>query len=312
MIAKRKLIAALGLGFVSLVATSQVHAELNLFACEPEWGALASEIGGDKVTVFTATTAHQDPHQVQARPALIARLRAADLVVCTGAELEIGWMPVLLRQAANGRVQPGSRGYFEAAQEVRLLDVPTRLDRAEGDIHPGGNPHIQTDPRNIAAVAAALSRRMAELDQTDATTFAARAQNFASRWTASVQRWAQTAAPFRGATVAAYHKSWAYLEDWLSLREAATIEPKPGIPPGSQYLAQLITELPAKNVRAILYSAYEDPRASEFVAQRIGATAVMLPFTVGGTDRAKDLFGLFDDTIDRLAGPLAGTAVGKR
>jgi zinc/manganese transport system substrate-binding protein len=312
MIAKGRLIAALGSGFVALVAASQVHAELNLFACEPEWGALASEIGGDKVAVFTATTAHQDPHQVQARPALIARLRAADLVVCTGAELEIGWMPVLLRQAANSRVQPGSPGYFEAAQQVRLLDVPTRLDRAEGDIHPAGNPHIQTDPRNIATIAAALSRRMGELDQADTATFAARAQNFAGRWTTAAQHWAQRAAPFRGATVAAYHKSWAYLEDWLGLREAATIEPKPGIPPGSQYLAQLIAELPTKSVRAILYSAYEDPRASEFVAERTGAAAVMLPFTVGGTDRAKDLFGLFDDTIDRLAGPLAGAAVGKR
>jgi zinc/manganese transport system substrate-binding protein len=302
----------LAFGFVALAAASPVRAELNVFACEPEWGALASEIGGDKVTVFTATTAHQDPHQVQARPALIARLRAADLAVCTGAELEIGWMPVLLRQAANGRVQPGSPGYFEAAQQVRLLEVPTRLDRAEGDIHPAGNPHIQTDPRNIWRVAAALSRRMAELDQSDAAVFAARAQDFAGRWAVSLQRWTAAAAPFRGATVAAYHKSWAYLEDWLGLREAATIEPKPGIPPGSQYLSRLVAELPARNVRAILYSAYEDPRASEFVAGRIGAAPVMLPFTVGGTARARDLFGLFDDTIDRLAGALAGTAVGRR
>ena len=312
MMTREKLIAMLGLGFVAFVSAKQAHAELNVFACEPEWAALATEIGSNKVSVFTATTAKQDPHQVQARPALIAQLRSADLVVCTGAELEIGWMPVLLRQAANGRVQPGSPGYFEAAQQIRLLDVPTRLDRAEGDIHPAGNPHIQTDPRNIATVAAALTRRMGELDQADATAFAAQAQNFAGRWTAAMQRWAQRAAPFRGSTVAAYHKSWAYLEDWLGLREAATIEPKPGIPPGSQYLAQLVADLPAKNVRAILYSAYEDPRGSEFVAQRIGAAAVMLPFTVGGTDRAKDLFGLFDDTIDRLSGPLAGAAVGKR
>ena len=312
MFSRSRLVAALGLSFTALLTAGQVRAELNLFACEPEWGALASEIGGDKVAVFVATTAHQDPHQVQARPALIARLRAADLVVCTGAELEIGWMPMLLRQAANGRVQPGSPGYFEAAQQVRLLEVPTRLDRAEGDIHPGGNPHIQTDPRNIATVATALSRRMAELDQANAATFTARAQNFASRWAAAMQRWVQRAAPVRGSTVAGYHKSWAYLEDWLSLREAATIEPKPGVPPGSQYLAQLITELPAKGVRAILYSAYEDPRACDFVAERIGATAVMLPFTVGGSDRAKDLFGLFDDTIDRLTGPLAGAAIGKR
>ena len=151
---------------------------LEVFACEPEWGALAAELGGDKVTVFVATTGRQDPHQIQARPSLIAQLRSADLVVCTGAELEIGWMPVLLRQAANARVQPGGPGYFEAAQQVRLLDLPTRLDRAEGDIHAAGNPHIQTDPRNIAAVAAALARRMAEIDPADAATIAARAQNF--------------------------------------------------------------------------------------------------------------------------------------
>jgi ABC-type Zn uptake system ZnuABC Zn-binding protein ZnuA len=178
MITRENLIAMLGFGFVAFVASGPVHAALNVFACEPEWAALASEIGGDKVSVFTATTAKQDPHQVQARPALIAQLRSADLVVCTGAELEIGWMLVLLRQAADGRVQPGSPGFFEAAQQVRLLDVPNRLDSAEGDIHLAGNPHIQTDPRNIATVAAALTRRMGELDQADAATFTARAQDF--------------------------------------------------------------------------------------------------------------------------------------
>jgi zinc/manganese transport system substrate-binding protein len=312
MLLYRICVAALGLALTAFSTIGRAHAELSVFACEPEWAALASEIGGDKVSVFTATTAHQDPHQIQARPALIARLRAANLIVCTGAELEIGWMPVLLRQSANGRVQPGSAGYFEAAQQVRLLDVPSRLDRAEGDIHPAGNPHIQTDPRNIGGVAAALARRMEQIDPADAPAFAAGAQNFAARWASAMQRWAQKAAPLRGAAVVVYHKSWSYLEDWLGLREVATIEPKPGIPPGSQYLAQLIAELPGKGVRAVLYAAYEDPRGAEFVAQHIGATPIMLPYTVGGTDRAKDLFALFDDTIDRLTGALAGTAVGRR
>ena len=284
----------------------------EVFACEPEWGALAAELGGDKVTVFVATTGRQDPHQIQARPSLIAQLRSADLVVCTGAELEIGWMPVLLRQAANGRVQPGGLGYFEAAQQVRLLDLPTRLDRAEGDIHAAGNPHIQTDPRNIAAVAAALARRMAEIDPADAATIAARAQSFAGRWAAATQRWTQQAAPLRGSTIGTYHKSWTYLEDWLGLREAGNIEPKPGIPPGSQYLAQLVSEWPAKAVRGVIYSAYEDPRGAQFVAERIGVPAIMLPFTVGGTDRARDLFGLFDDTVERLTTGLAGGAGVKR
>jgi len=285
---------------------------LQIFACEPEWGALATELGGDKVTVFTATTAQQDPHQIQARPALIAQLRGADLVICTGAELEVGWMPILLRQAANGRIQPGSPGYFEAAQQVRLLDIPTRLDRAEGDIHAAGNPHIQTDPRNIAAVAAALARRLAQVDPANAAAYAGRAQAFAGRWNTAMQGWAQRAAAIRGQTIGAYHKSWTYLEDWLGLHEAGTVEPKPGIPPSSQYLAQLISEWPAKNVRAVIYTAYEDPRGSEFVAQRINATAIMLPFTVGGSGRARDLFGLFDDTIDRLVDGLAGGAGGRR
>src|SRR3954471_4775548 len=144
----RFLFQAAGLALCLLLLRAETARALDVFACEPEWAALAQELGGNIVTASSATTARQDPHQVQARPSLIARLRSADLVVCTGAELEIGWLPVLLRQAANSRVQPGSPGYFEAARSVRLLDVPTRLDRAEGDIHAAGNPHIQTDPRN--------------------------------------------------------------------------------------------------------------------------------------------------------------------
>src|ERR1700686_327313 len=142
---------------------------------------------------------------------------------------------------------------------------------------------------------------MAEIDPADASTIGARAQNFSGRWAASMQRWAQQAAPLRGSTIGTYPKSWAYLEDWLGLREAGNVEPKPGIPPGSQYLAQLVSEWPTKGVRAVIYSAYEDPRGSEFVAQRIGVPAIMLPYTVGGPERARDLLGLFDDTVERLA-----------
>lgn len=281
---------------------------LEVFACEPEWAALAVELGGDRVTAFSATTARQDPHQIQARPSLIARLRSADLVVCIGAELEIGWMPLLLRQAANPKVQPGGPGYFEAAQQVRLLEVPAQFDRAMGDVHASGNPHVQTDPRNIATIAAALAVRMQQLDPANAAVIAGRARNFAARWVAATTRWTQQAAPLRGATIGAYHKTWIYLENWLGLHEAGTIQPKPGVPPGSQHLAQLVSEWPAKGVRGVIYSAYEDPRASEFVAQRVGVPAIMLPYTVGGSERATDLFGLFDDTVDRLLRGLAGGA----
>jgi zinc/manganese transport system substrate-binding protein len=299
--------AGLALCFFPLLRAEKAHA-LDVFACEPEWAALAQELGRDTVTAFSATTARQDPHHIQARPSLIARLRAADLVVCTGAELETGWLPVLLRQAANPRVQPGSPGYFEAAQQVRLLEVPAQLNRAMGDVHAAGNPHIQTDPRNIAAVATALSARMRQLDVANAAAIAGYNQSFMARWAAAIQRWAVQAASLRGTPVAVYHKNWTYLEDWLGLREMGTVEPKPGVPPGSQYLAQLVAELPARGVRVVLYAVYEDPRPSEFVAQRISVPAIELPFTVGGSDRATDLFGLFDNTIDRLLRGLGGAA----
>jgi zinc/manganese transport system substrate-binding protein len=286
-------------GLMLLVALP-VAAEIKVFACEPEWAALAEELGGDKLSVFTATTAYQDPHRIEARPSLIAKLRRADLAVCTGAELEIGWMPVLLRQAGNARVQPGQPGYFEAASHVRMLDIPTRLDRAEGDMHPGGNPHIQTDPRNIARVAAALAQRLGEIDPANASFYEARHRDFAKRWDTAMQRWGKEAAPLKGTTIVAHHKSWAYLNAWLNLREIAELEPKPGLEPTAAHLEEVLAQLKQEPARLIIRTAYDSSRASEWLADRTKIPAVILPFTVGGSDKAKDLFGLFDDTVQRL------------
>ena len=293
----RKTLIAAGLALLAVTGRAQA---LDVFACEPEWGALATEIGGDAADVFTATTARQDPHQIQARPALISRLRAADLVVCTGAELEIGWMPVLLRQGANAKVQPGSPGYFEAASAVRLLEVPTRLDRADGDVHAAGNPHIQTAPANIRAVGIALAQRMAEIDPDHAAGYRERERAFRARLDAAMARWQTEAAPLRGVAVAVQHKDWRYLLDWLGMSEAVTLEPKPGVPPSASYLAGVIDDLPKKKVRMILYAAYQDPKPSEFVAAKTGIPAVELPFTVEGTDQATDLIAFYDDTVHRL------------
>jgi zinc/manganese transport system substrate-binding protein len=292
----------LGLILAALLATAagRAQAAFNIFACEPEWAALAGELGGSDVSVFAATTARQDPHQIQARPALIARLRNADLVVCTGAELEVGWMPVLLRQASNGRVQPGTPGYFAAADQVRLLEIPARLDRAEGDVHAAGNPHIQGDPRNVRAIAAALGQRMGQLDTAHAAAHAQRTQAFLKRWDEAIARWDAKAAQLKGTKVVVYHKDWVYLLTWLGMEEAATIEPKPGVPPGSAYIAQLLEDIPRKRARMILYAAYQEPRPANFVAEKTGLPAVMLPFTVGGTETAKDLSGLYEDTLQRL------------
>ena len=291
----------------AVTVASPARAALNVFACEPEWGALATELGGDDVSVFVATTARQDPHQIQARPALIARLRSADIAVCTGAELEIGWMPVLLRQSSNAKVQPGGLGYFEATQQVRLLEVPTRLDRAEGDIHPGGNPHVQTDPRYMRVIGTALAQRFAQIDAPHAAAYAQRAKAFDDKLGQAIQRWQAEAAPLKGVNVVIYHKAWVYLFDWLGMKDVATIEPKPGVPPGGAYLAQLLDDIPKRQARMVVYAAYQDPRAPDFIAEKTHIPAVMLPFTVGGTDAAKDLFGFYDDTIKRLLAGLGGT-----
>lgn len=282
-----------------LITTSPAHA-LKVFACEPEWAALTKELAGERASVYTATNALQDPHLIQAKPSLMAAVRNADLLVCTGAELEVAWLPVLLRQSGNPAVQPGQPGHFEAAAAVRMLDVPTRLDRAEGDVHAEGNPHIQTDPRNIALVATALARRLSEIDRANATTYQARLADFNQRWSSALQRWTQSAAPLKGMPIVVQHKGFPYLENWLGLKQVAALEPKPGIEPSSTHLSGVLKQLQQQPAKMVIRAAYNDGRGSQWLADRAHIPVVVLPFTVGGSERAKDLFGLFDDTVDQL------------
>ena len=293
----RKLLA---LATLWACATVPAHAALRVFACEPEWGALAQELGGKNVEVTVATSALQDPHQIQAKPSLIARTRNADLVLCTGAELEIGWLPQLLQQSGNPKVQAGQPGNFAAADTVPKLEVPTQLDRSQGDVHAAGNPHIQTDPRNIARVAASLGPRLAQLDPANAAEYARLQADFTKRWQDAVTRWSAKAAPLKGAAVVSQHKGFAYLYDWLGLKEVAVLEPKPGIEPTVSQLQSVQAALRSNPARMVIYAAYQDPRASEWLSKNAGMPVVKLAFTVGGSDAAKDLFGLFDDTVDRL------------
>jgi zinc/manganese transport system substrate-binding protein len=295
-----KLFTTLAAGLAAILVATAVHAKINAFACEPEWGALASELGGDKVDVYVASTAKQDPHRIEARPSLIARTRLADVAVCTGAELEIGWLPVLLKTAGNKKVQAGQSGYFMAADYVTKLEVPTRVDRAEGDVHPYGNPHIHLDPRNIALVGQALSERLAKVDPGNAAYYQARWNDFAARWRKAITGWQTKAAPLKGMRVVPYHKDQTYLINWLGLVEVATIEPKPGIPASAGQLAELLTTLQADPAAAIIITAHTDPKAAEWLSERTKTPVVLLPYTVGGTPQATDLFSLFDDTIDRL------------
>jgi zinc/manganese transport system substrate-binding protein len=283
-----------------MLAALPAHAALRVFACEPEWGALATELGGKLVDVSVATSALQDPHQIQAKPSLIARARNADLVVCTGAELEIGWLPVLLQQSGNAKVQPGQPGNFAAADFVRKLEVPTQLDRSQGDVHAAGNPHIQTDPRNIAAVATALATRLQQVDPANAAEYAKRQADFSARWQQAMAKWQQQAAPLKGTAVVSQHKGFVYLYDWLGLKEVAVLEPKPGVEPTAPHLQGVLAALKATPARMVVYAAYQDPKSSDWLSRNAGIAAVKIPFTVGGSDAAKDLFGLFDDTVSKL------------
>jgi len=275
-------------------------AALNVFTCEPEWAALAQELGGDKVSVFSATTAQQDPHRMEARPSLIARFRNADVLICSGSELEVGWLPLLFTQSGNARIQPGSPGYIEASQYVIRLEIPKVIDRALGDIHPQGNPHVHLDPRNIAKIAEAVTARFAELDARNADAYRARGEDFGKRWQQAMDRWRGEAQPLKGMPLVVYHKDMSYFINWTGMREVGSLEPKPGIPPTPTHLAELVEQMKRSPAKVVVYSPYNNPGAAQFLSERTGIPVAPLPFTVGGTPKAKDLFGLFDDTIERL------------
>jgi zinc/manganese transport system substrate-binding protein len=278
-------------------------ADLNIFACEPEWAALAQELGGDLVKTASATNALQDPHYIQARPSLISKVRRADLIVCSGAQLEIGWLPMLLRKGNNPAVLPGSMGFLEASRYVKRLGVLASSDRSQGDVHPQGNPHIQTNPHNIKLVAEAMTGRMIELDAGNADTYRQRLADFGQRWAVAVTAWEERASVLRGKRVIVHHKSWVYLEDWLGLEELATLEPVSGIPPTASHLAKLLARFPDSDAADFIIRApFQSEKPSDWLSERTGIPALLLPLTVGGSDQATDLFKFFDDILNRLLG----------
>jgi zinc/manganese transport system substrate-binding protein len=281
------------------------QAGLRIFACEPEWASLSAELGGDLVEVSTATHALQDPHYIQARPSLISRVRRADLVICSGADLEIGWLPKLLEKANNPDVRPGSMGFFEASAFVQRLDVPVSVDRAQGDMHPRGNPHVQLNPHNILLIANALDLRLQKLDPDNAGIYRQQSAGFQERWLAAIDRWEETAKPLKGRRIIAHHKSWVYLENWLGLQEMATLEPVPGVPPTASHLAGLLLEFgdDGQGADLIIRAPYQSEKASKWLSERTAIPAVMLPLTVGGSEMADTLFSMFDDLLSRLLDP---------
>lgn len=272
------------------------QAKTNVFACEPEWGALAKEIGGDDVDVTIATSAHQDPHHIKAKPSLLAAMRKADLAFCNGASLEVGWLPVLRQKAAGPDTV-----FLYAADYVNKLDIPAKVDRAMGDVHPDGNPHIVSDPRNMLAVAGVLADKLAEIDPEHAQGYEGRSATFQKNWQSLIAGWKQQASGLNGANVVVYHTLWRYMLNWLGVNDVASLEPKPGIPPTASHLEEVLKAVQGKKVTAILVAPYEDEKAAEWLSGKTGIPVVHLPFTVGGDDKADTLEHLYDETIRLLS-----------
>lgn len=297
MMKRIRLKHGLGLAMLLLCGPASAADRLNVFACEPEWAVLARALGGDRVEVSSATTAQQDPHHIQARPSLIAKARRADMLVCTGAELEVGWLPLLLRKSGNGRIQPGQPGYFMAAEQVSLIGKPVLLDRSQGDVHAAGNPHVHLDPYRMAHIAPGLTVVMKQLDPENGEAYQANLDRFLLDWNQAIARWEQAAQPLQGQRVVVHHNSWVYLERWLKLEQLATLEPKSGIPPTSRHLSQLLTLLKTKPAGMILYAGYQNDQAARWVSERTGIPAVALPFS---PSEDESLFEWFDRLIKQL------------
>lgn len=286
---------------VSVACASAVHAaSLNVFACEPEWGSLAKTLGGDHVKVTTATTAFQDAHHIEARPSLIAKIRRADLVFCTGAELEIGWLPLLLRQSGNRNIQDGQSGNLMAADLVPLIDIPKKLDRSMGDIHGAGNPHVHLDPNRLLTIAEALGQRLQVLDPQHSADYQRNYTVFKTRWDAALARWETQNAPLKGQQVVVQHTNLKYFLNWLGMEVVADLEPVPGLPPTSGHLAKTLRDLKAQQPKLVLASAFQSRKGLDWLAKRADLPVVDLAYTVGGNEKSTDLLALYDDMLGRL------------
>nr|WP_090361373.1 zinc ABC transporter substrate-binding protein [Ferrimonas sediminum] len=281
----------------ALLAAPQAWA-MNIFTCEPEYAALARELA-PQASVFSATSAMQDPHHVQARPSLIAKMRRADLVICAGAELEVGWLPMLQMKANNPDIRDGQPGMFYTASVVEPLGKLEKVDRSMGDVHAGGNPHFHFSPPRMQAIAEAVTDKLVQLDPDSQALYQQRLEAFSQRWQLAIGEWERRAAPLKGKKVIAYHSSFQYLFDWLGMEQVGDLEPKPGLPPTTGHLAQLLKLTESTPVMAVIYTGYQDDRGAHWLGKRANLPVVQLPFGPG-VDGVDDLFQLYDTNITLL------------
>jgi zinc/manganese transport system substrate-binding protein len=290
------------LGAALLVAPpSRAQGKLNVIATTEDLASIAREIGGDRITVESIAKGYQDPHFVEAKPSFILKLQRADLLIVVGRELEIGWLPPLVQQSRNGKIQPGAEGYLDASLTAQILEIPSgTITRAMGDVHPFGNPHYWTDPENGKRIARAVSEKLAQFRPNDRAVFELRLADFTSRLDAAEKRWLAMMAPYKGTKVVTYHRSFPNFAERFGLDIVGYVEPRPGIPPTPQHTLDLINEMKRQNVKLVLVEPYFDLKTPQAIGRETGAQVLVMPPSVGGVKEITDYFKLFDYDINLL------------
>jgi zinc/manganese transport system substrate-binding protein len=286
---------------LAVAAPALAAGKLNVIATTEDLASLVREVGGDRIDVEGLARGYQDPHFVEPKPSFILKMNKADLLVAVGRELEIGWLPPLITQSRNPKIQPGAAGYLDASLTVKILELPTgQITRAMGDVHPQGNPHYWLDPANGRRIAQAVQKKLAELQPADASYFAGRYADFDKRLAAAEQRWDGQMSSYKGLKVVTYHRSWANFVDRFGLDVIGYIEPRPGIPPSPSHTLDLIQEMKRQGVKVILVEPYFDLKTPNAIARDTGARVLVMAPSVGGEKEITDYLKLFDYDITML------------
>jgi zinc/manganese transport system substrate-binding protein len=288
--------------FLPALLAQPAGAAINVVTTTEDLASLVREVGADRVKVEALARGYQDPHYVEAKPSFILKLNAAELLVAVGRDLEIGWLPPLVTQSRNARIQTGADGYLDASQTAKILDIPTgQVTRAMGDVHPLGNPHYWLDPGNGRRIARAVADRLSRLRPAEAAFFEGRYSDFDRRLAEAEKRWDALMAPYRGLKVVTYHRSWPNLCERFGLVVTGYVEPRPGIPPSPSHTLALMRQMRADGVRILIVEPYFDRKTPDAVAREAGARVVVLPPSVGGESAIKDYLGLFEAILGRIA-----------
>ena len=306
---KRTLTVALA-AFLLSTAPAFAQGKLNVIATTEDLASIGREVGGDRISIESIARGYQDPHFVEAKPSFILKLQRADLLVVVGRELEIGWLPPLIQQSRNGKIQPGATGYLDASLQAAILDIPTgQITRAMGDVHPLGNPHYWLDPENGKRIAKEVADKLSELRPNDSAFFRQQLESFTTRLDAAEKRWLSMMAPYKGIKVVTYHRSFPNFAERFGLDVVGYVEPRPGIPPSPGHTLELIQEMKRQQIKVILMEPYFDQKTPNAIASQTGAQVLVMPPSVGGEKTITDYFKLFDYDVNLLANSLKQSGV---